>query len=167
MKNNIILFAFLLIAQVANAQMATFDSAAAVNAVEMIERSTATINKLDDLKEYSKKSLDMLSKVSSVVTTSKQALNIIQYQNDIIENLGTCKNQISNMKSQKRKSSYLNVMADILDKTNSAMQSMNSIVKSSSGLKMNDYERLTFLNSIEKDLLEIRGATNSLKRLTR
>ncbi len=133
------------------AQVATFDSAAASNALTAIEKSTETINKLDELRESTEKALNLVTTVNSSISTGVQVKNIFKYQADIIQNIDKIRRQVSRVDSSRRVGSYNKMVLNYISMTNDLMLKTSSVINTGV-LNMNDYERINTLSDIEEKL---------------
>ncbi|MDM1398863.1 hypothetical protein HX049_17105 [Myroides odoratimimus] len=159
----LLLVLFMMFSVTSFAQMATFDATAAANALSVIERSTETVTKLNDLKDATEKTYNLVTKVSTVISTGKEVVNIFQYQSEILSGISSIRKKLGRIPNQQTQKNYSLMLVDLIDETNRLILKVNNVVKTGT-LSMNDYERLTILSEIEGNMRSLSTATKRMDR---
>lgn len=154
---------FMMFSVTSFAQMATFDATAAANALSVIESATNTVTKLNDLKDSAEKTYNLVTKVSTVISTGKEVINIFEYQNQIMGGISSIRKKLGRIPNPKTQKSYSVMLVDLIEETNRLILKVNNVVKTGT-LSMNDYERLTMLSEIEGNMRSLATATKRMDR---
>ena len=153
MKNLLVSLFVLLVLSVSNplyAQWAVADAPNLAQNVKNFSELQKQVSLLNEQKSRLDESLDLMRKVNTTISNSVTVKNImerqIQLSDKCLDIVG--KHKLSTSTAQTLMSSIAQIMAN-----NSRMISLSRMILSST-VKMNDAERLTALNDIEKKMIE-------------
>ena len=153
MKNLLVSLFVLLVLSVSNPLYAQWGVADAPNLAQNVKNFSELqkqVSLLDEQKSRLDESLDLMRKVNTTISNSVTVKNImerqIQLSDKCLDIVG--KHKLSTSTAQTLMSSIAQIMAN-----NSRMISLSRMILSST-VKMNDAERLTALNDIEKKMKE-------------
>ena len=133
-----------------------------------LQESAAQTIKMKESLDLLKDTKNLIDQVNSKITTSKQVYNTINKQVEVLQNITDGKKRMRKLQTIETDelNNVFNIYGEYVFKANELLQTINSLL--TSGIfKMNDFERLEYINNISKELDELNGAvTNVEKRLT-